>query len=206
MKKKVMFLIDILNIGGAETVLIHLLKNLDRKKNDITLILINDTGSLICQVPDDIRIRYLTHGNRFKKLSILCKLMRWIPLQMFYRLYIPEHYDIEIAFLEGAATHMVGSSGGFSKRIAWVHTDMVENRWADSYFASETQQRNLYRRFHQIVCVSDDCKRKFIQRFGEDYTIKTIYNVICEDEIRKKQNSHIVLRKNSTLPSSLSDG
>ena len=43
-KKKVLFLIHTLGGGGAEKVLVNLVNNLDRKKYDITVMTVIDTG------------------------------------------------------------------------------------------------------------------------------------------------------------------
>lgn len=203
--KKIMFLIGSLNGGGAERVLVDTLNNLPLEKYEITLILVENSGIYINELLSNIQVIYLTDMKKMSQKKWLYRFIHYIPFGLIYPFYVRERYDIEIAFLEGLPTHIVGSSPYKSKKIAWVHTDMDENRWADIDFKTESQQRKIYHRFDQIICVSEFCREKFIKRFGTDYSVTTVYNLVCDDKIKAKAeeiNDDIPEKKRFTFISS----
>ena len=52
------------------------------------------------------------------------------PTELYEYFFKGDEYDVEIAFLEGIATKIIsGSTNKSSKKIAWVHTDLVEHPW-----------------------------------------------------------------------------
>ena len=62
MKKRVLFFIPNLSVGGAEKVLVNLLNNLDREKFDITLMVLFGGG-----VNEKFLKRDITYKACFKK-------------------------------------------------------------------------------------------------------------------------------------------
>lgn len=185
-RKKIMFLMGGLNGGGAERVLVDTMNNLSPMKYDITLILVENSGVYLKELAPHIRYKYLTSPEFPRQKKRFYRLLHHVPFQWVYRFYIPERYDVEVAFLEGLATHIVGCSTYKSRKLAWIHTDMDENRWADVDYKSEAQHKAIYHNFDQINCVSNYCRDKFIKRFGKDYPVTTVYNVVCDDEIKGK--------------------
>lgn len=69
MKKKVLFLIHTLQVGGAEKVLVNLVNNMDYDKYDITVMTVVDTGAFRQELNKNIKydsIIKLRFINRFK--------------------------------------------------------------------------------------------------------------------------------------------
>lgn len=56
MRKKLLIIIPTLNGGGAERVVLTLLKNFDREKFELYLMVINLEGSYINEVPEDVKV------------------------------------------------------------------------------------------------------------------------------------------------------
>lgn len=187
MKKKVLFLIGKLNGGGAERVLIDTLNNLNSDKYDITLQLVENEGIYIKDLAPHIHYKYMTTPEKPWQIKWFYRIFRHVPFELVYRFYIKEKYDVEISFLEGLTTHIIGcSTNKNSKKYAWVHTDMVENQWSNVDFKSEIQQNMIYHRYNRVLCVSEYCKKRLLERFGEDVPAQTIYNVVCDDVIKEK--------------------
>lgn len=205
-KKKILFFISGLNGGGAEKILIDTLKSLNREKYNITLALLEDTGIYLNDVPTHIHFKFLTCKEKPHQKKWFYRFLHHIPFQWIYRFYFPEKYDIEIAFLEGMATHVIGcSTNRKSRKFAWVHTDMMKNRWSDVDFSSEKEQKKIYGHFDEVFCVSKYCADCFVERFGEKIKVSVMYNILCDDEIREKANiheAHIPAKKRTTLVSS----
>ena len=56
MKKKLLFVIPSLRIGGAEKSLVNLLTELDYTKYDVDALLLTPVGELICLLPKEVNV------------------------------------------------------------------------------------------------------------------------------------------------------
>lgn len=56
-------------------------------------------------------------------------------MRLLYQLAIREKYDIEIAFLEGRETKIIGASTNKKRgKIAWVYIDLSNGHWTAKTF------------------------------------------------------------------------
>ena len=74
--KKLVFIDQYLNAGGAERVFCTILRSLDPKKFDISLILISGKGVLLPLVPDHVKVHTLGVSNTRKALQSAIKKLR----------------------------------------------------------------------------------------------------------------------------------
>lgn len=185
---KVLFLINTLAGGGAEKVLTDLVNSLPNDEYDITVQTIDNTGLYISQLNKGIHYKTVNEKKGlFRK--IFNKLITfYLPAKQVYNKYIKADYDIEIAFLEGLPTKIISASTNRkTKKIAWVHTDLMEYFESNAVYKNYGEHKKAYERFDKIACVSDVVKEKFIERFGRmDGKPKTVYNIILDEIIRKK--------------------
>lgn len=196
--KKLLFLMGKLNSGGAEKVFVDTVNNLPKDRYDITVFLVENEGTLIQDLAPHIKLKSITDPSNHTRKKWFYRLYHYMELRGFYRWFLPGQYDLEIAFLEGLATHIIGcSSRKHTRKIAWVHTDMRQNRWADVDFKSTEQQMECYRKFDDIVFVSEFAKEQFIQRFGLLSRPTVLYNVVNDEAIRNAagQNSALAIGK-----------
>lgn len=195
--KKVLFLIDSLPGGGAEKVLIDLVENLDKSKYDVTVMTTYDGGVHVESIK-----KYAHYKSIFKDLKpannvgrkIYNKLnkeirelfFKYVPTRVIYNKYIGSEYDIEIAFLEGHATKLLGASTNLkSKKYAWVHIDLLANNWPKRFYNSLEEQIENYKIFEEIYCVSNHVKDAFKQLTKIEENVYTMYNPVNEVKIRK---------------------
>ncbi len=175
--KKIMFMTNSIYGGGAEKVLQTLLKNLDYNKYDITLYSMHRTELKLDCFPS--QLHYKVVFDLYKGNSKLCaeiyqlyskikgKIFLCCPSGVFYRMFIREKYDVEIAFIEGESTKIIaGSPNKKSKKIAWIHVDLKENPWTDFLYKNVKDERTHYEKFDKIVCVSEAVKRSFVEKYG----------------------------------------
>ena len=137
MKKRILFVIESLDGGGAEKVLVTLLKHINKKRFDVTLCPIVDIGKYV----DDVKpyVHYKPVIQNPTEVSLIGKLRyalkyklvyKLLPMWLVYKLFIPKCHDVEIAFCEGFVTKLLArSTNKKAKRIAWVHTDLQFNPW-----------------------------------------------------------------------------
>lgn len=87
MKKKILFTIWALNTGGAERSLINLLNELDKNKYDIDLLLFDNKGEFLNQVPKEVRIIEPNKEIKFLNSGSILKMLKNFHLKgLIYRL------------------------------------------------------------------------------------------------------------------------
>ena len=218
-KKKVLFLIHTLGGGGAEKVLVNLVNNLDRKKYDITVMTVIDTGIYKSALKSDIKYKTifklpptnkkkknvqisgsLLNGSSKKKwlINLYTKFWQKAPLRLIHKLFIGNGYDIEIAFLEGISAKIIANSSNSSaKKYAWIHVDLLQQHKSKNVFSNFSDEQDTYNKFDKIICVSDIVKNSFVKLFKDIDQSKVIvkHNIIDRNEIIEKSKSRSDLIK-----------
>ena len=201
--RKVLFLIESLSGGGAEKVLVTLLRHLDKSRFAVTLCCISNTGKYLGDVPDSVHYRYLLPSASSLSYwasfwyKIKYKLVyELLPPRWAYRLFIPKGNDTEVAFTEGFVTKLLAASPNRkAKKIAWIHTDLAQNPWPQSrkIYRNLEEERHAYDAFDRIVCVSESVAKAFRSIYSPQSAVSVLYNPVDRDEIRRlaKKNSPV---------------
>lgn len=186
--KRILFVIDSLNGGGAEKILLDVIGGLDKELYEIDLQVIWNRGYYLERIPSCVNYHSIISdfSNSFlgkaKRRAFEILLKRGNG-QLLHKLFIRKKYDVEIAFLEGASTKIV--SGASCRKIAWVHIDMQANTWYEQFYSSHNQTTRTYRNFDKICHVSNALKEVFIEKFGISDKCVVVYNPVDEKEIKK---------------------
>ena len=205
--KKVLVFIESLSRGGAEKVLSDIVSHLDKNKYEITISTVTDQGEYqpivekFCRYHSFLKMND-NCGNILKKFIFRVKtnLIYRLPVSWVYRWQIKEKYDVEIAFVEGFATKLIASSPhNNSKKIAWVHTDMDKNPYADSCYKNVSSHIKAYQRYDSILCVSNSVKCAFENKFFCSDKVHVQYNVIDTNTIEKKSKEKISCQPSSGI-------
>jgi glycosyltransferase involved in cell wall biosynthesis len=187
--KKVLFLIDTLDGGGAEKVFYDIVRNLNRTKYEIDILLIENRGLYKDKLEKlGFNIEYLLkkRGNR-----IVDKIKKSIYIffpQLIKKIY-EKNYDVQIGFLEGNTTVITANTKGNRKKIGWVHIDLekTRNQKGIEQRINSFIERRAYRKLDKIVCVADDTKKAFLRLYPElKDKVEVIYNLIDVEEIQEK--------------------
>lgn len=203
--KKVLFFLESLAGGGAEKVLTDIVCHMDRTKYDITVCTVTDGGVYEDQVSEACTYRSLLkmedyHSGGMKKILFWLKLkmIYSFPIKMVYRWFLKERYDVEIAFIEGFATKLIAASpNAHSKKIAWVHSDLNANSYADSCYKGKNAQTAAYRKYDRILCVSESVKEAFEHKFFSGSQIGVQYNPVDEKAIIQKAHEPLSLQRSN---------
>ena len=70
MKKKILFVMNNLNCGGAEKALISLLETIDYSKYDIDLLLFKQEGIFISKIPKEVNLLPEMENYKYFDMSI----------------------------------------------------------------------------------------------------------------------------------------
>ncbi len=180
MKKKLLFVIPSLCVGGAEKSLVTLLQLLDGSRFDVDLLLFRREGAFLSQVPQWVRVldagadyaafdstpktalRYfLPRGKFIKAIRRMQygRVMRgWFPgrLQAAWKhisRFLPRlgGYDAAIAYLEGTPTYYVADCVQAGTKIAFLHTDYERLR------DRQEMDAPFYEKMDRVIGVSEAC-------------------------------------------------
>lgn len=176
---KVRFFITSLGGGGAEKVLINVLKQLEPSEYQVSLMTLFG-GLHADEIPNNVKQRMV-----FRKNNLLCRLLMKLPPRLFALLFLRENYDFEVAYLEGWPTRVVAALHTNAKKIAFVHCDIsVRNPLRKLYRSNEACLKE-YKRYSTVCFVSDDCKQGFEKIVGKLDNACIVYNVQDYDAIDK---------------------
>lgn len=188
-KKQILFIDGPLGGGGAERVLIDILRNIDYEKYDVDLALICRGGILMDEVPAQVNVIELWNGYSFGyKIALrLSNLFHcnWLLSRKINSDKLKKKYDIEISFLEGMPLKLGALRKSSSKKATWVHADLYTHRYEESQFYSGEEIR-AYNKMDIVVNVSRDCETAFLKRFPQcSSEMRVIYNPIDRSKIEK---------------------
>lgn len=183
MKKKILFCIFDLNGGGAEKVLVNLLKQINPAKYEITVLALFGVGPNVAGLPSYVKFKCIFR-HQFRGLTTLMKLL---SPRMLHRLFIKDKYDIEIAYLETSPTRIISGATDGVKKVCWVHT-AKEDRYAfSSSYRSYKEMIRCYKHYDYIAFVSKKAMKQF-KLFHPEINVpcRVIYNVNDDGEIIAK--------------------
>ena len=162
--KKILFGITSLTLGGAEKVLVDLANELS-KKYDVTILTIYAKGEFEKKLNSKVKLKSIYDFQfddlpNFKKKITALKLLLF--KKHFYKKYIKGDYDIEIAFLEGPITRLLGVKNKNTRKIAWVHNDITQVFGKDIKAKLKVAiDKKTYGKYQTLVFVSKDNRDKF---------------------------------------------
>lgn len=186
--KKILIAAYSLGLGGIETALVTLLKELE-KKYKITLILEKKEGIFLDKISSNIKIiEYAPNNN---KNVIMRKAINMIK-QVIFKIKYKNKYDFSLAF----ATYSL--SNGFVARTAsensalWIHLDYLAQNNNDEEKTKEYYKNLKCSEFKKVIFVSQEARNNFVKLFPE-LQEKAIYcnNLINGREIEEKSEQEI---------------
>lgn len=171
--KKILFLIHDLGHGGAEKVLVNLVNNMNPKKFDITVMTLFDVG-----VNRQFLAPHVTYKSCFSKMPPgNSKMMKVLTPEQLHNWLIKEHYDIEVAYLEGPSARVIsGCRDNNTKLVCWIHIEQKTTDRAAASFRSKREAEGCYNRFDKIITVSETVKSDFTSLLSIQKPVEVLYN------------------------------
>lgn len=195
--KKILFITGQLNAGGAERVLIDILRYFDYTKYQVDLCQIIKGGTLIDEVPNKVNI-YHVWDNYTLHYKFSYRASNRLGIDYFIRKKLKQKitnkYDVVISFLEGMPLKMHAILNPNAINISWVHVDLYTFPYEKKQFR-KLEEVDAYNKMDKIICVANDTKNCFIKRFPNVNTsINVIYNPIDNQKIVSLANEYFVNR------------
>ncbi len=184
-KKNILFYIGTLEGGGAERVLIELLKNLNREKYKLFITLNRPEGAFFNRIPDDVKLLdrsqlYRSKTNLFKRYFGLASIIK------------NEKIDLAMGFLPGANRSLLRSHFLMDHKV----TILLNEQNNPSFISSKEQSlfkkklekmemSRYYSKADGMVVSCEGLKDNFLNRLNlSSVKIHVIYNMIPFDEIQ----------------------
>lgn len=213
-KKKILFVLPALGIGGAEKSLIDLFNVFDYSMFDVSLLLLVNHGAFYSMVNPNVRIidadietQYLLK-NIGESLPYYLKRLRLDIC--FWKIYASIHKRLPKAVKgmmpscgwQRLSNKVPAHSGEYDIAVGYLQglaeyyvIDKVTAKkkvfWMHTSFRAHANNDTFEKRyidmFNKVVCVSQAAKEDFIQLFTEKETDTTVfYNIVDEDAIIHK--------------------
>ena len=209
-------------LGGIQKALISFIKH-ENKENDISVLFLYHSGSLLSEIPENVKI--LTTSSDFRYMgmsqadctSIVDKIKRgsyatiskylgqkiavWIA-SLTMKDQIPESYDEIISFSHmsddhsfygGTPQYVLGLKNS-GERICFIHCDYLHSGNRSLY------SDEVYSKFDKIACVSNSTKEVFLTalpQLRDKVVVK--YNYIDGEEIRRLANEEPFIYDEETI-------
>ena len=201
---KILFIVPGLAVGGTTTVLHAIIKILEKHKHEAKVLYLYPNrkdsqfsdnqfslkGHPMIVMMGSWRSTFSECGNLWGIASLFYAILRRVlridnkmaAIKKTASAISKEHFDIVIGMEEGIAA-AVASKVTAKRKLAWIHCDY--SRYLSLYSISD--ERDIYREFGQIVCVSKYTAKVFSDYYP-DLASKTTYihNPIDVEGILKK--------------------
>lgn len=192
--KKIRFSITNLGGGGAEKILINILRYLPRDKYQISLFLFEKSGVYLKDIPNDVELQYFINPDIFPTSLRLFyyKVIRKAAFRLLmnfpslvYKICGVRYCDVDIAYIQDT-TYLLKANNA-KKKIAWIHTNILIS---PTYKSGIRENLNFT---DKIISVSQGATSIMNNAYLElKNRTKTIYNPSPLSEITKLSESHQV--------------
>lgn len=168
MKKRILFINNSLEGGGAERILIDILRRFDYARYEVDLALIFGVGVYLKDIPSSVNYLgsiYVPPPGVFS--YAWGKTYRCCVCESFYiHRLVKGRYDIIISFLEGyAARYHQYIKHKAAVNITWVHVDLYAHHWSEICYPSKEAEAKVYTSMEKVVFVSQGALDAFRRLF-----------------------------------------
>ena len=193
MKKKILIASYNLDFGGIETSLINLLKNMNLKKYDVTLVLEEIKGAFLKDVPSGIKIKkYKVSNNKnvlVRKFVNLLKRIKWMLLN--YKRY---YASICYATYSGPCGFVARTSS--RNKILFIHSNYYQAYDKDENKIREFFDNRKIEKYNHIVFVSNESKKDLCKIYPNiEKKSVTINNLIDYERILKLSEKKVDVKR-----------
>lgn len=207
MMKRILIFNDGLELGGTEKLLVSLLNHLTEKDCQVTLLLPKPShrNILLRHVSSSVRVKYLSDENSSGlKHKIGYNLLIFFPrLYARFKKIKSDDYDRIICFKESVYANLFSKMN--KPKILWVHNILYRRRYEVHSFKERLavwlnrkqikQTEKSYARFRKVICVSDACKKSYIDVVHDNrspkQSVQILYNAIDLTEVVRRSKDEI---------------
>ena len=168
--KKILIMLKHLGLGGAEQMFLRILETIDLNEYELHIKLVFDIRLQGLTLPPSIKISSI--------FPVKNDSAKWLIKNYPEKVYahnISEKYDVEIAFLEGYPTQLIGASmNNSSNKIAFIHTDFRFVHYSLNAYKNSESECSCYKKYAKLIFVSKSALNGFHKTYPSLY-IKSEY-------------------------------
>lgn len=204
MRKRILFILPSLSIGGLERVQVTIANALAKRGHSVTVLTFDKGDDLVGELNSSVRFIY--KRPKYEWLKHIPKIRYYFDDGLWetratpkalYEYYVgKEKYDVEIAFFRGRSVKIIsGSTNRNSVKLAWIHSDYRYCGGVSANFKSMNDVKEAYKHFNNIIAVSNQAKESFRDTIGDIFDIHVIYNMLPYEEIIEKAKQSCIVTK-----------
>lgn len=172
---KILHVITSLLTGGAEKLVVDLTLRLREMDHEVDVAVFNGAdGPFIQELKRHPEVRLYILGNSFYDIRYIWKLRK-----------IMSGYDIIHTHNSSPQLYAAIANIGLHKRLVTTEHN-TSNRKRDRFFL-RISDKWMYRRYEQIICISDKAAENLKTYLKRDDRIRTIYNGVDVERIHQAQ-------------------
>ncbi|MGG2060239.1 glycosyltransferase [Priestia megaterium] len=190
MKKKIVFMIINMNVGGTEKALLNMISEIPKDKYDITILMLEEYGGFLNSIPREVNVEYL---NEYKKIKdVLNNPPHITSLNLFKKGKVLEAFKLSIVHLLSKITkdrsiffqHVLKKypvlKGEYDMAVAYAGPmDFISYFIVNNIRAKKKIQwvhfditkigfnkqfaSKIYNKFDKIFVVSEEARSKFVK-------------------------------------------
>lgn len=217
MKKKVLFVIINMNVGGTEKSLVNMLSVMSKEHYDITVLMLEKYGGFLNFIPSWVNVEYFKNYNKIK--DMLNKPPQLIALSLFKEGKVIKAFNIAFLHLISKILHartlffkyLLKDYPRINKRydIAIAYAGPMDFityfilyrikakkkiQWihfdVSKIYFNKTYLSKMYEKFNKIVVVSIAAKDKFISMLPNLEKKTEVFENIVSEELINFQSNH----------------
>ena len=213
-KKRILFIINNMNIGGSEKALVSLLNEFDYSKFEVDLQLFKQEGMFLHEVPKEVNILKVPQNYQYFDCSIT-KVLKTLSPKLIYNRYrfskirkkakspaeaeqlawnflgnalepLDKEYDVAIGYLEKNPIYFAIDKVRAKKKIGFIHNDYEKIK------VNADLDRPYFDKLDYICSVSKHCVEILKGNFPMfEEKIKLIPNLFSENLILKRSKEEV---------------
>ncbi|MFZ3577236.1 glycosyltransferase [Virgibacillus sp. DJP39] len=219
MKKKILFMLINMNVGGTEKALLNMISEMPKSDYDITILMLEEYGGFLDSIPNDVHVEYVKEYNDL--MDVLNKPPKEVAINLLKKGKIRSGVGLLFTYV---LSKLVKSKSIFFKYILkdvpnFISEYDVAVAYAGpmdfiSYFVIHKIKAKrkiqwihfdigkidfdtnfatkLYREFDKLFVVSDEGRSRLVKRLPELLNkVDTFHNIISPQSLLKKADEGI---------------
>ncbi len=178
MNKKILFITNGFGMGGAEKVLIDIVRTLVEAHFVVEVLTFTNSGALKEEMEKTCDVFTLFNS---KLHFLVFRKLRPYRRYRINKFVSTQRYDFVVGFMEGKPTTLLADINIKIRKIAWIHNDFTKLNIG----LLKSEMHNMYETVNRIVCVSHDAQQAFFKSIPElNVNSQVIYNLIDEANVK----------------------
>lgn len=179
-KKKLLFVNDLLKGGGVEKLMYDLVWHL-HEDYDISVMTYDYCEGAEELFPSDVHYYCQSLKKELPDNFVnrqINRFMKKVKKKIFWMNFNKIQFDCAIAIKEGYVMQQIQWMTNTNQKYAWVHTDYNNYYYTYDMYGGPDNEREAMQRFDKVICVAEDIRKSIIDQLGDPGNLEVLYNPI----------------------------